>query len=454
MGNKNTCKLPPAKLAFNHKKNDFSHVCRFSGKKKRKIIITNQINLTDDPKDKYNYSPSQESNIMSNADTQASNTWNLLSRNSKDQDRDNSSSRQNTIEFYPLRKQTSIEYLTNSSSRDDNCTELFSSKSVRDLSAYSKANPTPNYCADMLIEESASNEGSSVVDMEIDMDRDIKFETFIEIEKLANVTKGRNNHSAENIRSSYFNKLIRRNLFGEFKPKLFNNIFIASWDDALFCTSYLSPKGELIPRNKMSDKVKKYLEKVEFSLVRLLSLAMSNDCDVYIFSDAKNGWIEESIMNYLPGVQQIINSYSCEKINLIYTKDYLENKKKVSNNYEINNARIEGVKSIFARYKEQSTLESFYNIICFSDSVHLIKNLSDAVQELKEGRNILADRSNYTSFLDKETNCYFKILKLKEAPEIEDLIKQQNLISDQFRAIYGAIRNVNIQVKVTPANKK
>ena len=69
------------------------------------------------------------------------------------------------------------------------------------------------------------------------------------------------------------------------KINSFNNIFIANWDDTLFCTSYLTPEGFFSDKLKTNEKVIKFMQKLEFSLVRLLSLAMANGCDVYIISN-------------------------------------------------------------------------------------------------------------------------------------------------------------------------
>lgn len=453
MGNNNTSNLPPAKFAFNHKKNDFRSVCRYSGSRKRKIAITNQLNLTEnDYKDKQSLSPSpsQDTNIISSLETQAFNKQETLSNKAQQEYFASDSCKgikiNRSIYDLNLHKNVSEEWIS-SSIREDKCIDLVSTLSAKESFSL-KRQTLPTYNTDMMFHDGESYASSSILDFEHDFDRNTKFETFIELEKLANNTKGYEVHSAEAIRSSYYNKLIKNQLFGEIKPKTFHNVFIASWDDTLFCTSYLSPQGMFFDKLKVSEKVKIFMEKLEFSLVRLLTLAMNNGCDVYIVSDAKKGWIEESIQNFLPKVQRIIDNYSCDKISLIYTEDFIETQNKVSNVQDLSKARTEGIKSIFSKYQGQSTLESFYNIICFSDSLSLIQSLSEIVQIVKDDRIILAGNTDYEKTLDRESNIYLKTLKLKEEPEIEDLIKQQNLIADQFRTIYGAIRNINIKVKV------
>ena len=67
------------------------------------------------------------------------------------------------------------------------------------------------------------------------------------------------------------------------------------------------------------------------------------------------------------------------------------------------------------------------NIICIGDSLF----------EMEAGR-ILASRF---------TEAFVKTIKFREAPKLDELIKQLKLVSLQFSSIYSSIKNLTIRVE-------
>lgn len=235
---------------------------------------------------------------------------------------------------------------------------------------------------------------------------------------------------SEILRQNYMLKLLKMDI-GK-KLILFQSVLITSWDDTLFCTSYL--RGMIVKgRNQELDEdVKLKIEKLEKTLVKLLSTALHQEADVYIISDANKGWIEECIKNYLPRVRKIIDNYSFSRLTIVYTQEF--NRHDVG---EISDCRLKAVESIFSKYKDHYS-SAVFNIVCLTDSMHLIEYINHVVLEkIKNIRN------------QNDKSVFIKTLKLKDTPEIEDIIKQQQLIIDQFKVIYGSIRNINIKVKVS-----
>lgn len=262
---------------------------------------------------------------------------------------------------------------------------------------------------------------------------------------------------SENIRNKFYCQLIRMNLLNS-KIKLSHNILIASWDDSLFCTSYLNPKGMINDRmkiNRLSNSDRSNFEKLEYSLMRLLTVFYSNNFDIYLVSDAKNGWIEDSISRFLPGLKKALDNFKdLDRIRLLYTQEY----KTPSYSDNINGSFISSISSINEETKHSNReemikevlkdynnltkyyeIDPIYNIICLSDYLPLLESISKGVKE-----ELINDRLEH--FPDHERGIFIKTLKLKETPSVEEVIKQNNLIADQFKVINNSVRSLNIKI--------
>lgn len=521
-------KLPPVALAFNHKKNKIRNysknnrkhnakedtnkkmldssnikVCSLLNNSSRKEQTSESISLNKNKKSYYKRN-SELQHIKGNACSNnikkdLSNTLNNFKINNRTSDNSlktvvnsnhncnlyNNKNDFNTFinknnNFYDKYDDKSLTSSFKYSIYDNKTGTLptYNTDSIIDSSnLYS--NMTPNSYASFINNSSSNCNSSLIYTPNYNEGYSTNFSKINIYENLN--SKISNYQQIKNSRIDYYSKLRLHGLLGN-KINSFNNIFIANWDDTLFCTSYLTPEGFFSDKLKTNEKVIKFMQKLEFSLVRLLSLAMANGCDVYIISNYDVGWIEETIDAFLPLVKDIIENYSCSKINLIYTKEFdLNNnlegklssnlrdnkihKKSIINNIEYNynnldvsqiinnsvnsteynklndnskNSKYLSIKSIFSKYSRCKFQEVVFNVICFSDSISIIENLNLVICEIKDSFH---SSSPYV-------NIYLKILKLKEEPEIEDLIKQQNLIADQFKKIYSSVRNINIKVKL------
>ena len=215
----------------------------------------------------------------------------------------------------------------------------------------------------------------------------------------------------------------------------FNCFFIIDWDDVLFCTSYLQNNEGIIlnSNNLLTETESNKLIKIEFAVLRFLTCALKENSEVYILTTAREGWIEESSSQYMPSVCLLLKSCT-----LLYSRSLFESKY-YGNAIKWKAKTFELIKSYYntgsSTDNSNSTGNSVSNMIIVSDSM---TSLELAMKISKDFKNI-----------------YVKTLKLKENPNLDDMIKQLNLIGDQFKQIFSALRNLNIKIRsngVTPNN--
>lgn len=230
------------------------------------------------------------------------------------------------------------------------------------------------------------------------------------------------------LRKEYILMLIKNKIWIPGKKQiLFNSIVILDWDDTLLCTTFLTPKGVFDEDINLSEEELNLISKLEFSVLRFLSMcletkysntvSMANyDCDIYIITNSEKGWVDYSALRYMPSVGKLIRKNK-HKITIISARDQF-------NSIYPNESRqwkINAYKSIRNAYTDVST-----NII----------NIGDSVLDIEAGL-----------YLSKEfKECYLKSIKLKETPSISELIKQLNLIINQFDFIFKTVKNLTIKV--------
>ena len=216
----------------------------------------------------------------------------------------------------------------------------------------------------------------------------------------------------DNIRKSYYSKLIYKNVWmpGQ-KTKIHNNLFIFDWDDTLLPTSFLNKEG-IINNEDLPEEYTELFSILEESVINILNLSLKKG-DVYIISNSSIGWVQFSAEKYYPKLKSIIN-----KINIISARNEYED------SYP-GEAKLWKQKA-FLNLKNKINLNLATNIICVGDSIF----------ELEAGK-ILASQIN---------NSFIKTIKLKQNPCPEDLVKQLDLIGNKFDYIYSQIRNMSIRI--------
>ncbi len=216
------------------------------------------------------------------------------------------------------------------------------------------------------------------------------------------------------IRKLYYSQLLLKKVWKPINDsKRHNSLIIFDWDDTLLPTSFLAPRGIFEENNELSEKDNAKIKKLEESVQKLLTMAVIKG-DVFIITNAGNGWVKFSSEKYYPSVTEIL-----KKIEVISARELFEEK------YPNDSKRwkIE----TFLYLKKRLNDDLITNIICLGDSVF----------EMEAGR-ILAS---------KFIHAVIKTIKFREKPKPEELNKQLNLVLHQFDSIYTSSKNLTVRVE-------
>jgi len=220
--------------------------------------------------------------------------------------------------------------------------------------------------------------------------------------------------NGNDIRQSYLQKLVSTRVWTpNMKPKQHNSIIIFDWDDTLLPTSFLTPGGVFDENIKISSVDNEKLLKLEQAALKLLTDAIEKG-KVYIITNAGKGWVEYSAKKFYPSVLPVL-----EKIKIISARGMYE--------------------KIFPGNSRQWKIEAFLNIQK-NVNMKLVTNIicvGDSLFEIEAGR-ILAS---------KFTEAFIKTIKFREAPKLDELLKQLKLVCIQFGSIYSSIKNLTIRVE-------
>ena len=220
--------------------------------------------------------------------------------------------------------------------------------------------------------------------------------------------------NGNDIRQSYLTKLISSQIWTpNMKPKQHNSIIIFDWDDTLLPTSFLTPGGTFIEDMKITAEDKEKLQQLEQATLKLLTEAVEKG-NVYIITNAGKGWVEFSAGKFYPSIMPIL-----EKIKIISARGEYEK-------IFPGNSRQWKIEA-FLNLQKNLNLKLITNIICLGDSLF----------EIEAGR-ILASRF---------TEAFIKTIKFREAPKLDELLKQLKLVCSQFGTIYSSIKNLTIRVE-------
>jgi hypothetical protein len=234
------------------------------------------------------------------------------------------------------------------------------------------------------------------------------------------VTKGQSEYEivylkkAENLRRSYIAKLIYKNVWTPLKiEKDHNTLIIFDWDDTLLCTSFLTPNGVFNEEIQLSDKEYEKIIKLEFAVLRILTLAIEKG-DTYIITNAAPGWVEYSVERFYPSVKKLL-----DKVTIVSARGEYES-------LYPGDSRMWKIQA-FLKMQKQHDPNLVTNLICLGDSFIEM-----------EAAHILAS---------KFQQAFIKTIKFRESPKPEELNKQLLLVADQFATIFSVVKNLTIRVE-------
>ena len=219
---------------------------------------------------------------------------------------------------------------------------------------------------------------------------------------------------SENIRKVYYSKLLLNRVWIPLNDsQRHNNLIIFDWDDTLLPTSFLLYKNKIELDNKLSEKDQAKILKLEQSVKNLLTLSLSKG-DVYIITNAGEGWVEESAKTYYPNIKEILEQIEVISARKDFEAKFPENSKL----WKIN---------AFLDLKKRLNDTLITNIICLGDSIF----------EMEAGKILAAN------FI----HAVIKTIKFKENPKPEELNKQLNLVLNQFNSIFTSSKNLTVRVE-------
>lgn len=215
------------------------------------------------------------------------------------------------------------------------------------------------------------------------------------------------------LRMAYIEKLIKqaeKNEENNLLPSTgYNSIILFDWDDTLLPSHFIDQC--LSQGKQMTVQMKEVFTKMEFAVIRLLSLAI-NHGDVYIVTNATAGWVEYSASIYYPSLAETL-----QKVKVISARSAFENK--FPNNLFM--WKMETFKAIRKYYQDIVT-----NVLCIGDSMFELDAARKMCSEFKE--------------------AFCKCIKVKETPKPEQITKQLLLLADNFSKLHGMISNTLIQI--------
>jgi hypothetical protein len=219
------------------------------------------------------------------------------------------------------------------------------------------------------------------------------------------------------IRSKYFTSLINNQfLYKRENQTSCQNIIIFDWDDTIMCTTYLTPGGvfdETLLKsinNKREEQVFKILEN---QIVELLTKA-KNQGHTYIVTNAASGWVEYSASLFFPKILNVLKDILIISARSWFDKEFP------------NNSRM-------------------WKKACFEEISHIYDS-SKVTNLVTIGDSLIEMEASY-EFKKNFDKCYIKTLKLKDIPSPQLLIKQLNLLNNDFLYIMKQISNITISVQ-------
>eukprot|EP01017_Pseudomicrothorax_dubius_P037857 TRINITY_DN5603_c0_g1_i3.p1 TRINITY_DN5603_c0_g1~~TRINITY_DN5603_c0_g1_i3.p1 ORF type:complete len:331 (+),score=48.08 TRINITY_DN5603_c0_g1_i3:51-1043(+) len=217
--------------------------------------------------------------------------------------------------------------------------------------------------------------------------------------------------SHDEVRRSYLSKLMNMGIINDKPSKKEQTVIIFDWDDTLICTTYLSCSGYIeYPMEDIPE-----LRNLNNSAARLLELATTYS-DVYIITNAAQGWVEYSAKTFLPKVAEVLSRH---KIKVVSARTTYEQKFPG----DFYKWKVEA----FLEVKKKLDKNVITNLICLGDS-HI---------EI-DAAHILAKQFNQS---------LIKTIKFRESPRPDELQKQQELVIEKIETIFIALRNLTIRLE-------
>jgi hypothetical protein len=215
-------------------------------------------------------------------------------------------------------------------------------------------------------------------------------------------------------RNNYINKLTNMKIMRpQHQSKSHQTLVIFDWDDTLFPTTFLTYVG--FEKVQTEAKIQNLLNKIDKLVSKLLlkAIKFGKTC---IVTNASHNWVETSSQNYLPMTYEVLrrNDISVISARAKYEKQFPNEPKRWK-------------QEAFVELRANLNGEMLANIICIGDST----------LELEAAQH----------FCSALSQAILKTIKFKQAPRIEELLKQQEVVLEKFAKICVTLRSLTIKVE-------
>ena len=228
--------------------------------------------------------------------------------------------------------------------------------------------------------------------------------------------------NGEDIRRTYIAKLISTKIWTpNQKPKTHNSIIIFDWDDTLLPTTFLTSGGNNNLENiNISDNEKEKITNLQNLVFNLLNEAVEKG-EVYIITNAGQGWVEYSADCIYPDIHEVLSKIKIVSARNEYEKQFPND----SSRWKV---------QAFLNIQKNLNIKLVTNIICVGDSLF----------EMEAGRIMAAQFKE----------AFIKTVKFREGPKLDELIKQLKLVVNQFDTIYSTAKSLTIRVEKRKKQEK
>jgi histidinol phosphatase-like enzyme len=217
--------------------------------------------------------------------------------------------------------------------------------------------------------------------------------------------------TSHQMRQEYLNRLVNMKILKLEPAKKHQTILIFDWDDTLLCTTFVKENEDFLLYESMLE----LLEALDQASSELISKATEYG-EVFIITNADEGWVEESAKTFLPRVSEVLQE---KKVKIISARKGYESRYPS----EVGRWKMEAFLSI----KRDFDSQVITNIICIGDQLTEI-----------DAAYLLAEQFN---------RSIIKTIKFKERPKPDELVKEVKLVINKLESIYVALNHLKIRME-------
>jgi len=197
-----------------------------------------------------------------------------------------------------------------------------------------------------------------------------------------------------------------------------DTILIFDWDDTVLPSTWIQEQGLRLDDDSIpNEEQQARLEKMAASVAQTLSIAKRHG-KVILVTNAEHGWIELSCQKFMPALVPYL-----EDVKILSARSTYEHQG-VASPFEWKYLAFE---SEICCFYDALAVDGRKNVISFGDSAH--------------------EREALIRVTERMSNCRTKSLKFVERPEVEQLLKEHELISGCFRHIVNHDGNLDLCIR-------